>query len=152
MLHFRVSEFGRGRILERKKKEKEEESFEFYSKGMKIGVVSISRGSIVLELQEEDDGVTGAVSKIALNIRRKAIKLQLVRLTIQSLDCNDPPHCFGTVTINEKLPATDLLQLSRKYQPIQSRLHPFRTACGSIRTNRRTCFVAFLQKRYRRLP
>ena len=116
----------RGKILEKEKKKKEEELFEFYlyySKGIRIDF----SGNIVLEhYRGEDDGITGAVSKIAPNIRREAIKLQLVRLTIQSLDCNDPAHCFGAVTINEKLPATDLLQLSPKYQriPIHPRLSP----------------------------
>ena len=116
----------RRKILEKEKKKKEEELFEFYlyySKGIRIDF----SGNIVLEhYRGEDDGITGAVSKIAPNIRREAIKLQLVRLTIQSLDCNDPAHCFGAVTINEKLPATDLLQLSPKYQriPIHPRLSP----------------------------
>ena len=125
----------RGKILEKEKKKKEEELFEFYlyySKGIRIDF----SGNIVLEhYRGEDDGITGAVSKIAPNIRREAIKLQLVRLTIQSLDCNDPAHCFGAVTINEKLPATDLLQFSPKYQriPIHPRLSPSSSVPNRLR-------------------
>lgn len=113
----------RRKILEKEKKRKKRN----YSNFIRKGIVSISRGTLYWNITGgEDDGVTGAVSKIAPNIRREAIKLQLVRLTIQSLDCNDPAHCFGAVTINEKLPATDLLQLSPKYQriPIHPRLSP----------------------------
>lgn len=80
--------------------------------------------------------------------------MQLVRLTIQSLDCNDPAHCFGAVTINEKPPTCCNCHESTNgflSSLVFRRLHPFRTACGSIRANSRICFAALLQKGNQRL-